>query len=169
MKRPNRWLLVPVSLMLVVSAWAQRGGPPPITSPELSNTGDVTFRLRAPEASRVTLTSGGDIPGHNPGEVAELVRGGDGIWTLTLESLDPGSFRYNFSVDGVATLDPSNPLTSQSNRNSWSLFHVPGSAWMDTQRVPHGAVSEVTYFSTTLGRHRRLHVYLCGRSFISLR
>jgi enterochelin esterase family protein len=30
---------------------------------------------------------------------------------------------------------------------------------MDTQRVPHGAVSEVTYWSETLGQHRRMHVY----------
>jgi enterochelin esterase family protein len=30
---------------------------------------------------------------------------------------------------------------------------------MDTQQVPHGALSEVTYWSATLGQHRRLHVY----------
>jgi enterochelin esterase family protein len=30
---------------------------------------------------------------------------------------------------------------------------------MDTKNVPHGAVSEVTYYSTTLGRFRRMHVY----------
>jgi enterochelin esterase-like enzyme len=30
---------------------------------------------------------------------------------------------------------------------------------MDTREVPHGAVSEVTYWSSTLKRFRRLHVY----------
>jgi enterochelin esterase family protein len=30
---------------------------------------------------------------------------------------------------------------------------------METARVPHGAVSEVTYFSSTFDRHRRMHVY----------
>ena len=30
---------------------------------------------------------------------------------------------------------------------------------MDTQEVPHGAVSEVTYYSTSLKRFRRMHVY----------
>jgi enterochelin esterase family protein len=45
------------------------------------------------------------------------------------------------------------------NGNAWSLFHVPGHAFMDTERVPHGAVGEVTYWSETLGMHRRMHVY----------
>jgi enterochelin esterase-like enzyme len=30
---------------------------------------------------------------------------------------------------------------------------------MDTRNVPHGAVAEVTYYSTALGNHRRMHVY----------
>jgi enterochelin esterase family protein len=30
---------------------------------------------------------------------------------------------------------------------------------MDTQQVPHGAVAEVTYYSTSLERFRRMHVY----------
>ena len=30
---------------------------------------------------------------------------------------------------------------------------------MDTKRVPHGAVAAVTYWSTTLKRDRRMHVY----------
>ncbi|HOA60168.1 MAG TPA: alpha/beta hydrolase-fold protein [Verrucomicrobiota bacterium] len=36
---------------------------------------------------------------------------------------------------------------------------VPGAAFMDTQNVPHGAVAEVTYYSTALKRFRRMHVY----------
>jgi enterochelin esterase family protein len=149
------------SLILVAAApaLAQRGGPPPLRSPELTAAGDVVLRLRAPEATSVRLTSGGDIPGLAPGTGAELARNAEGIWEITLPKLEPGAFRYNFNIDGVATLDPSNRLTSESNRNAWSLFHVPGKVWMDTQQVPHGALSEVTYWSATLGQHRRLHVY----------
>jgi len=36
---------------------------------------------------------------------------------------------------------------------------VPGDEFMDTQQVPHGTVSEVTYYSTALKRFRRMHVY----------
>lgn len=148
-----------VGLLGPVGAFAQFGGPPPLTSPELMDNGDVVLRLRAPEAGSVRLTSGGDIPGLAPGVGAELAKDAEGIWTITLPSLRPGAFRYNFNVDGVPTLDPSNRLTSESTRNAWSLFHVPGHAFMDTQRVAHGAVAEVTYWSETFGRHRRMHVY----------
>ena len=157
--RAVRILAVPLVLTLAAPVLAQRGGPPPLRSPELTAAGDVVLRLRAPEATSVRLTSGGDIPGLAPGAGAELTRNPEGIWEITLPGLEPGAFRYNFSVDGVATLDPSNRLTSESNRNAWSLFHVPGEVWMDTAQVPHGAVSEVTYWSATLGQHRRMHVY----------
>jgi enterochelin esterase family protein len=129
-----------------------------VQSPELKD-GDVILRLRAPEAESVRLTSGGDIPGLPPGAGAELTRNADGIWEITLEALEPSAFRYNFNVDGVSTLDPSNRLTSESTGNAWSLFYVPGHSFMDTQRVPHGAVGEVIYYSSTFDRHRRMHVY----------
>jgi len=56
-------------------------------------------------------------------------------------------------------IDPRNPATSESNENTWSLVHVPGADFMDTKDVPHGAVAEVTYYSKTLKRFRRMHVY----------
>ena len=36
---------------------------------------------------------------------------------------------------------------------------MPGSDFMDTKDVPHGAVAEVTYYSKSLQRFRRMHVY----------
>jgi len=56
-------------------------------------------------------------------------------------------------------IDPRNPATSESNANTWSLVYVPGADFMDLKDVPHGAVAEVTYFSKTLKRFRRMHVY----------
>jgi enterochelin esterase family protein len=62
-------------------------------------------------------------------------------------------------VDGLAVLDPRSPAISESNGNVWSVAYVAGSDAFDTKRVPHGAVAAVTYYSTALGRHRRMHVY----------
>jgi len=62
-------------------------------------------------------------------------------------------------VDGVSVIDPRNPATSESNENTWSLVYVPGADFQDTKDVPHGAVAEVTYYSSTLKRFRRMHVY----------
>src|SRR5207247_4935349 len=36
---------------------------------------------------------------------------------------------------------------------------VPGADFMHAKDVPHGAVSTVTYYSTSLKRFRRMHVY----------
>jgi len=39
------------------------------------------------------------------------------------------------------------------------MFFVPGAAFMETRDVPHGAVASVTYYSKTLEKFRRMHVY----------
>ncbi|HOH07979.1 MAG TPA: alpha/beta hydrolase-fold protein [bacterium] len=116
----------------------------------------VLFRIYAPNAEMVKL-AGGDLPSLGwTGK--EMTRSSEGIWDITLP-VEPGTYRYNFSVDGLTTIDPKNPKTSESNGNTWSLLHQPGAAFMDTRNVPHGALAEVTYWSASLQRFRRLHVY----------
>jgi enterochelin esterase family protein len=133
--------------------------PPPVVSPEIAANRDVTLRLRAPAAERVELVSGGDIPGVPMQGGLPLAKGADGVFSVKLPALASGAYRYRFNVDDVATSDPNNPATSESNGNAWSLFYVPGADFMDTRRVAHGAVAEVRYYSTALGRTRRMHVY----------
>src|SRR4030095_16661762 len=79
---------------------------PQVVSPEVSAGGRVTFRLLAPKAEKVRL-SAGDIPGNNQG--AEMTKGTNGVWEVTLGPIRPGAYRYNFNVDGLAVLDPRNP------------------------------------------------------------
>src|SRR5687767_9293370 len=133
--------------------------PPPVVSPEIAATRDVTLRVRAPSAERVDLVSGGDIPGVPMQGGLALTKGADGVFAVQLPALASGAYRYRFNIDGVPTSDPSNPSTSESNGNAWSLFYVPGAELMDTQRVAHGSVGEVHYYSTVLNRTRRMHVY----------
>lgn len=141
-----------------ISLYAQRGPQGPrVISPEVSSDGKVTFRILAPKAEAVRL-SGSDIPS-NGGRGAEMVKNSEGVWEATLGPIQPGSYRYNFNVDGVAVIDPRSAAVSESNNNVWSLVHVPGADYMDTQNVPRGAVAEVTYYSTALKRFRRMHVY----------
>jgi enterochelin esterase-like enzyme len=144
--------------VLAPSADAQPPGdlPPPVASPELSADRQVTFRVRAASATTVRL-EGSDIP--DLGRGAAMAKGVDGVWELTLGPLDPGAYRYNFDVDGVRVIDPVNPVTSESSTTTWSLVVVPGSELYDTRAVKHGAVAEVTYYSKSLQRPRRMHVY----------
>jgi len=129
---------------------------PRVISPEISADRHVIFRILAPKADTVRL-SGSDIPG--VGQGADMTEDPNGVWEVTLGPLDSGAYRYNFNVDGVSVIDPRNPSTSESNMNTWSLVYVPGSDFMDTKDVPHGAVATVTYYSKSLKRFRRMHIY----------
>jgi enterochelin esterase family protein len=133
---------------------APRG--PAVVSPEVKSDRKVVFRIHAPKAKTVGLFTT-DIPGgFGP---RPMKKGESGIWKLTLGPIDAGTYRYTFNVDGVQVVDPRNQAVSESNGNAWSVVHVPGSDFMDTTDVPHGAVAGVYYRSSTLGRTRRLHVY----------
>jgi enterochelin esterase-like enzyme len=142
-----------------VGAQPGRGGGPPaptVVSPELSADRRITFRIHAPNARAIRLNAG-DIQGL--GQATELASSDNGVWEITVGPVEPGAYRYTFNIDGVATVDPRNPQTSESNNNVWSMLYVPGSDFMDTRNVPHGAVAEVSYYSTALGAFRRMHVY----------
>lgn len=154
----HRYLFPAAALVLAVTvAQAQAPSPAPqFASPDVGADRRVAFRVFAPEAKAVRLNAS-DIPGVT-GATA-LTRGANGVWEHVIGPVDPGSYRYAFVVDGVATIDPRNAAISESNSNVWSLVHVPGSAAFDTADVPHGAVAEVIYRSSTLGRFRRMHVY----------
>jgi enterochelin esterase family protein len=144
-----------------------------VISPEVMADRRVAFRILAPQAQNVRLT-GSDIPAlaggggrgaanapaatppPNPGQ---MKKGDNGVWEVVLGPLDPGAYRYSFNVDGVTVVDPRNSAVSESLSNVSSLVVVPGSDLFDTKNVPHGAVASVTYYSTALGRFRRMQVY----------
>ncbi len=151
-------LILSLTLPMSVSSAQQRTPTPNDTlhSPALTAPGFVTFRIYAPEAHEVTL-DGGDIP--DAARTAKPSKQDNGVWEVTVGPVIPGAYRYRFVVDKVSTLDPRNPATSESNMNAWSIVTVPGSGYTDAKEVPHGAVADVTYYSTALQRFRRMHVY----------
>jgi enterochelin esterase family protein len=127
-------------------------------SPEISTDRRVTVRVYAPKAEAVRLDAS-DVPGVPFGAGAPMTKGTNGVWEATLGPVPAGAYRYAFVIDGVPTLDPRNPSTSEANLNAWSLIYVPGSDLFDTRPVPRGAVAEVTYYSDSLHAFRRMHVY----------
>lgn len=168
---PLRQLTIPLfaACLLTASAIAQPAGrnfPPQFASPEVAPDRHISFRIYAPKAQLVRL-SAGDIPG-NGQSAFEMTKGTNGVWEVTIGPIDPGAYRYNFNVDDVSVIDPRNPVTSESNMNTWSLVSVPGADFMDTKEVTHGAVAQVTYYSKSLKKFRRMHVYTppgyeCGK------
>ncbi|MBN1782763.1 esterase [bacterium] len=118
--------------------------------------GRVVFRIYAPKAEEVMIT-GSDMP--EIGNAKAMTRLESGVWEIVLGPVKPGAYRYLFIVDGVPVTDPKNTKTSESLMNIWSLVTIPGDAFMDTKEGPYGAVSEITYYSASLRRFRRMHVY----------
>lgn len=129
---------------------------PAFTSPEVTADHHIVFRVFAPKAQAVRVSST-DIFGLTP--AGQMTKADNEVWETTVGPIDPGAYRYNFNVDGVSVMDPRSDSVSESNGNAWSMVYVPGADFMETKDVPHGAVSSVTYFSKSLGKFRRMHVY----------
>jgi len=128
-----------------------------VQSPEIGADRRVTFRLNAPKAQEVTLT-GEFLKGGTP-----LVKGADGVWSVTVGPIDPEIYHYNFTVDGVRIIDPANPnlKTGSTASTLASVLEVRGDApsFYDAQNVPHGEIHMRWYHSKSLNSLRRLTVY----------
>ncbi len=138
---------------MAAALWAQA----PVRSPEVAADGRVTFRAMAPKASEVILT-GEFLRGNKPLEKNE-----QGLWSVTIGPLEPEIYNYNFTIDGVKTIDPNNPHVKTGSTPSTiaSILEVPGGepAFYDAQAVPHGEIRTDWYESKSLHATRRLTVY----------
>jgi enterochelin esterase family protein len=130
---------------------------PRVVSPDVAADGRVTFRLRAPNADAVIL-SGEFLTADRP-----LEKGADDVWAVTVGPIAPEIYHYNFTIDGVRTIDPSNPNVktgSTASTLSSVLEMRPSSpAFYDAQLVPHGEIRTHWYYSKSLTAVRRLTVY----------
>jgi enterochelin esterase-like enzyme len=164
-----RLLQVGATLLLVVlanlpAAFAQAPPQQPtpndtLISPEVLPDRRVTFRIYAPKASEVAI--GGDWTAQGLGPGGRLEKDEKGVWSITIGPLPPDFYSYRFTVDGVRTIDPKNPLIKQGVSSLDSMFFITGeaAAFEAHQTVPHGEIRKVWYQSTTLGEQRRMHIY----------
>lgn len=124
----------------------------------------VTFRLCAPNAAWVAVTSSdmADVIPLGPGGLP-MTRGAQGLWSATTPvPVSPDTYRFSFSVDGAAVPDPQGTTFSLTRVGQFSTLEVPGAegAFQTYDKsVPHGVVSVIDYWSTSLGVMRRAHVY----------
>lgn len=142
---------------------------PPATYKSVEQLPDsrVTFRLCAPDATTVSVTSSDADPaipmGMGGPAGVPLTKDALGLWTgTTAVPMLPGTYRYNFRVNGARVPDPHATRFSEEFRGVNSVLEVTGpagafQAW--DASVPHGAVSTIEYMSRTLGIKRRAHVY----------
>lgn len=99
----------------------------PLNSPEVHDDQTVTFRLKAPEAKEVKITDGTILTALGRGrEAISLVKGEDGIWSITVGPLKPDMYAYHFNVDGMQICDPSNTVAAFTAMPPYSQLVVHG-------------------------------------------
>ena len=131
--------------------------------------GRVTFRLCAPEANEARVTSSDiaeAIPmGQQPSAPRGLAMTKDvtGLWSATTAVPVPAdTYRFNFEVDGARVPDPLGTSFSHERVGTNSTFETlgpEGAFQAYDPAVPHGAVSRIEYWSSTLGQKRPAMVY----------
>jgi enterochelin esterase family protein len=160
------------TLLTAQSPAPARPTPPPVRSPDVSADRMVTFRLRAPDAKRVTVVVSEimrQAPGYDPtwatgtfnDDEVQMKKGADGVWSLTVGPVLPDKYDYVFNVDGVRTLDPVNLDLKPGDAavENWLTVRGTEPLYSDNREVPHGTVATVAYHSKTLGLNRFLNVY----------
>ena len=142
-----------------------------VASPLVSMAGAVTFNLQAPNAKEVLLSSQflqAPVP---------MVKGRNGLWTLTVTPEKRDIYPYNFIVDGVSISDPLNKDLFPNENFKASLVEIPagfafgfgrpGGPQRPPQQgvpygvrdVPHGKMQYCQYRSSVLNAWRPLVVY----------
>ena len=139
-------------LAFAVSAAAQR--PVQAASPIVNPDYTVTFNLNAPNAKNVKISA-------QFAPKTDMIKGENGVWTITLGPVAPDIYPYCFEVDGVAVMDPQCPdwFPNEGFKNSMVDVRKAEGMDHDLNSVPHGKVDYVNYYSETLGLHGNAIVY----------
>ncbi|MGD8786809.1 MAG: alpha/beta hydrolase-fold protein [Phycisphaerales bacterium] len=148
-------VFVILALLCSASYAAEFSLPPTIVSPEAHSDGRVTFRLLAPDAKRVGVNVQ-FVQGFRP-----MTKSENGVWSVTLGPAEPEIYEYNFVVDGLQVVDPSNSWLKVWLGNARNLveIHDKEPMFFQEQEVPHGTVHIHKYHSKSLGVTRGLYIY----------
>ncbi|WP_339879518.1 alpha/beta hydrolase-fold protein [uncultured Algoriphagus sp.] len=130
---------------------------PQVVSPEIGADNSVTFRVFSPDANKVELN--GSWMGFR--DKLPLTKAENGVWAVKIDPLESSMYHYNFFIDGVSAIDPTNPEALRDGTRYASLLIVPGegSKVFELNDTPHGNLSKVWYESPSLDSYRRMYVY----------
>ncbi|MDO4496712.1 MAG: alpha/beta hydrolase-fold protein [Bacteroidales bacterium] len=116
----------------------------------------VTFTYRNDHAKKVQVDV--QFAGRHDMERDSIT----GLWTCTLGPAEPDMYPYCFVVDGVSIMDPKCNEWFPNEGFKNSLLDIPGTNGPlvhAVQRVPHGNVDYVTYWSEAIGAYNQALVY----------
>ena len=155
--RPTRFIL---PLLLSVCAWSASAqeifnfGRQAVVSPELTDE-TITFRLVANYATEVGIQASWAGYGVQP-----MTKGERGVWSITMPRPTSELYTYNFVVDGISTLDPSNTFVQRDGTRYMSAVLVDGGyADLYKEATHKGNLEHVWYYSAENDMERRMYVY----------
>ena len=121
------------------------------TYPRIDSQLRATFRVSAPNAQQVAV----QVDKHY-----DMVKGDDGVWSVTTTPLVPGFHYYSLIIDGLWTMDPASETFFGMGRQA-SGIEVPekGADFYLPQDVPHGDVRAKWFHSKATDRWERCFVY----------
>jgi enterochelin esterase-like enzyme len=119
--------------------------------PQILPDGRAVVRIKAPEAQKVQL----DLD-----KKYDMVKGTDGVWKATTDSLNEGFHYYTIIVDGVSVCDPSSETFYGMSRQA-SGIEVPfkGDRYYEQRNVPHGDIRIKRYYSEVTNSWRNFYMY----------
>jgi enterochelin esterase-like enzyme len=119
--------------------------------PQILPDGSAIFRIKAPDAQKIQL----DLV-----KKYDMVKGIDGVWEVTTDSLSEGFHYYSLLIDGVATTDPASETYYGMGRMA-SGIEVPfkGDDYYTLKDVPHGEIRIKRYFSKVTRSWRQFYIY----------
>lgn len=111
----------------------------------------VIFRIKAPDAKKIQI----DL-----GKKYDMVRGDDGYWKITTDSIGEGFHYYSLIIDGVSVADPASETFYGMGRMA-SGIEIPfrGGDYYAIKNVPHGDIRIENYFSKVTNSWRKLYIY----------
>ena len=132
-----------------------QGWGPQVASPVVNPDNTVTFNYVSNTAKSVQVDA--QFAGRQ-----DMVKGDNGVWSITLGPAAPDMYPYCFIVDGIQLMDPLNPdwFPNEGFKNSIVDVRGQGEPLIHALKdVPHGSVDYVNYWSETLGIFANAIVY----------
>jgi len=110
------------------------------SAPTVNPNQTVTFSLKAPQATKVQLYFQNQVGPSPRADAMDMTKDANGVWSITIGPLAPDMYGYDFILDGVNILDPTNAYSGPgtvravwagdpgtwSAVNAWSYVTVPG-------------------------------------------
>lgn len=112
---------------------------------EVSADRKITFRLKAPDASKVEVSVGS---AHADLHVYPMTKDDQGVWSATIGPVEPEIYPYVFKLAGASV------------ERGMVEVKGPTAAIYDVQNVPHGSLTTLSYFSKTMNKRREMKVYV---------